>query len=211
MVLVTAVAGALGCGEEARPGRIAEPQFELPRHQLKAEPLDSTTLSAGDAAAGLLDGGAARGCGSARVGAAGAPTLGADCGPAPGAQNVITTAYGSECPEGAQVQWGFLTYEAKTPGDSEVIFWMRTAQTEVDLARSEWVELIVARASESTQVCSFFGPAPCPIDLYVMLGGPPLAHQELAEIAVMLTPSSDDDQAPDVLDWQLNYSCTFNQ
>lgn len=210
MALIAVAAGAPGCGTEERPGPIAEPPSELPRHQLNADPFDSTTLTARDAGVGLLDGSAPQGCGSAGVGAAGAPTLGTDCGLATDA-NVLIKAYGSECPNGSQVQWGFLTYEATTPGDSEVSFRMRTAPTEVELGRAQWVELIVARASERTQVCSFFGPAPCPVDLYVMLGGAPLAHQELAEIAVVLTPSGDASEVPDVLDWQLNYSCTFNQ
>ena len=72
----------------------------------------------------------------------------------------LTERYESECNEESQVQWGFLTYNASTPGDSNVEFRVRTAQTEAELESATFVDLITAQASTDTQVCGFAGPAP---------------------------------------------------
>lgn len=123
----------------------------------------------------------------------------------------ITQTYESECNEDTQVQWGFLTYNTTTPGDSNVTFRIRTAETEAALATATWTDLITAQASPDTQVCAWAGPAPCPIDLYTALGGSPSAHHPFVEMELSLNPSSDGRQPSTLQAWELTYSCPFSQ
>jgi hypothetical protein len=113
--------------------------------------------------------------------------------------------------DGATVQWGFFTYRATTPGDSSVGFRVRTAPREAQLRAADYFALATASAALGTERCAFTGPSPCPIDLFDLLGGAPLAHHPLSELEVVLNPASSDRRVPAVEQWQLNYSCTFNQ
>jgi hypothetical protein len=126
---------------------------------------------------------------------------------------VLTETYASECADDTRVQWGFFTYDSTTPGDSSVRFRIRTANTEAALATAPWIDLATAQASPNTQRCTMGGPAPCPIDLYNVLGGAsaPAVHHNLAQVDVTLTPSSDGTKPSSVQGWQLNYSCPFAQ
>jgi hypothetical protein len=108
------------------------------------------------------------------------------------------------------VQWGFLSYEARTPGDSSVEFRLRTAPTRDELVRARWTHLIRAQASPDTQVCSLFGPEPCPVDLYAVLEGAPRAHHAFAELRLIANPTSDATAMPAVHSWKLNYSCPLS-
>jgi hypothetical protein len=143
---------------------------------------------------------------------AGAPS--GDAGPSTArpvadAPELMTRLYQGECDAAARVQWGFLTYTAHTPGESNITFQIRTANSEAALAAEPWSDLVVAQASPDTQSCTFFGPAPCPIDLYVVLGGAPRAHHLFAEIALSFQRSQAD--TPTLESWQINYSCPFSQ
>ncbi|HKO92426.1 MAG TPA: C-type lectin domain-containing protein [Polyangiaceae bacterium] len=126
---------------------------------------------------------------------------------------VLSETYESECADDTRVQWGFFTYDTTTPSDSNVRFRIRTANTEAGLATATWVDLATAHASPNTQRCSMAGPAPCPIDLYNVLGGgsAPAVHHNFAQVDVTLTPSSDGTEPASVQGWQLNYSCPFAQ
>jgi hypothetical protein len=123
----------------------------------------------------------------------------------------LNERYASQCSEDEGVQWGFFTYEATTPGDSNVTFKIRTALTEADLDDQTWLSLARAQATPDTQVCSVWGPAPCPIDLYVVLGGAPAAHHPFLEVEVLLHAESSGAESSTVQGWQLNYSCPFTQ
>jgi hypothetical protein len=119
--------------------------------------------------------------------------------------------YQGTCEPPSLVQWGFFTYRALTPGDSSIRFAVRSAPTEADLGRATSFDLLTASTALGTARCAFTGPAPCPLDLFVVLGGAPLVHHPIAELAVLLTPASGDGAMPSVEQWSLNYSCTFNQ
>jgi hypothetical protein len=88
---------------------------------------------------------------------------------------------------------------------------LRTAASEAGLESGYFVDLVTASAALGTERCGFTGPAPCPIDLYEVLGGAPLAHEPFAQLHVLLSPTSGDGRLPAVEAWQLTYSCTFNQ
>ncbi len=118
--------------------------------------------------------------------------------------------YEGACDPPSLVQWGFLTYRALTPGDSSIAFAVRVAASEGELARAESFDLLTASTALGTARCGITGPAPCPLDLFVVLGGAPLVHHPFAELSVLLSPASDG-TVPFVEQWRLSYSCTFNQ
>jgi hypothetical protein len=127
-----------------------------------------------------------------------------------GGRPVTTTnTYHGECVDPGVVQWGFLTYEATTPGDSEIAFRIRSAPTSDALARAKYRDLIRASSALGTRRCAVTGPAPCPVDLYVELDGAPLVHYPFAELEVVLRPSSIDGAMPSLQEWKLTYSCAF--
>jgi hypothetical protein len=196
---VSAAALALGCSERERPGRIPDPRGDDAERALSGS---FRTPGGGGASQPDSDGGSVdSGAGTAGVGGAGS----AGSGPVR-----LQQTYEGTCEE-ATVQWGFFTFEAATPSDSSILFRLRTAAAEAELANGVFLDLLTASAARGTDRCGFTGPAPCPIDLYVVLGGAPLAHHPFAQLEVLLSPASSDGRMPAVEEWQLTYSCTFNQ
>lgn len=211
MASVAAVVSS--CAERERPGMIADLQVEDAERTVSGSfraPAGATggaASSSGDDVAG----GSGEGQGDGGVVATDAGTIGA--GSASGTtQGSVTLAqsYQGKC-EDSTVQWGFFTYQTQTPGDSSIVFRVRTASTEVELGHATFLDLITASTALGTGRCSFTGPAPCPIDLYALLGGAPLAHHPFAQLEVLFNPDSDDGRMPGVEEWQLTFSCTFNQ
>jgi hypothetical protein len=202
----------LGCSEQERPSRVRDVRVDDTDRVLTG------SFGPRDAGAGLAGGGAggasscppdATPCAASMAGSSGS-SAGAASSAASDGTLTLRQTYEAVC-EGSTVQWGFLTYRATTPGDSSIEFRVRTAATEDQLLTAEYIDLITASAALGTQRCSFTGPAPCPIDLFVVLGGAPLAHHPLSELELVLRPDSSDGTVPTVDDWNLNYSCTMNQ
>jgi hypothetical protein len=96
-------------------------------------------------------------------------------------------------------------YDTSTPGGSSVAFSARTSPTNVFMGAS--TPLATAQATPSnTQVCTAFGPAGCPKDLYTLLT-PLNAKQKFLELMITMNPSADQLTAPVVNNWDLTYSC----
>lgn len=229
---------AQACTERKRPGRLSDVSAEDSRQVLTGSFRAPTgDAAAGDGPAGgggasgcddasspcggELDAGAtaasstgagSTGAGSTGAGSAGAAGAASGSAPAETSDHPITAreTYAAVC-EDSTVQWGFFIYRATTPGDSSIRMRVRTAPTEDQLQSATFLELANASTVLGTALCSFTGPAPCPIDLFDRLGGAPLAHHPLSELEIVLTPSSTDQRLPTVEEWQLDYSCTFNQ
>jgi hypothetical protein len=212
----------LGCTEQERPNRVADVSVGDARRVLTGSfVVPSPDADAGAGAATGTGGasscsGAATPCMPSSAGASGsgADVTGGDTTPATGTASdgtrTLRQTYEAVC-EDSTVQWGFLTYRATTPGDSSIHFRLRTAPTEDQLTEAEYIDLVTASSALGTERCTFTGPAPCPIDLFVVLGGAPLAHHPLSELEVVLTPASADGNLPTVDEWNLNYSCTLIQ
>jgi hypothetical protein len=170
--------------------------------------LDAGVPVEAEAAAGGQGGSAPASADGGSGGALNAAPSACDAGPCL-LPSVSTRTYEGDCAADMRVQWGFLTYAATTPADSRVQFRIRAAETELELTSASWVELATAQAVPNTQQCTFAGPLPCPIDLYVMLGGSPRAHYAFAEVEVTEAPTSDGTQLSTVQGWQLTFSCAF--
>ena len=131
----------------------------------------------------------------------------------PGVYQPVTyqELYAPSCAPGQQVQWGFFAYDTVTPGDSNVVFQVRTAATQAGLASAPLTTVATAKATPNTQVCPMGGPAPCPIDLFTALGGLPKAQQPFLELVYTLNPTTGNTLPPTVQSWEITYSCPFTE
>ncbi|HZF47668.1 MAG TPA: hypothetical protein VE093_03400 [Polyangiaceae bacterium] len=120
-----------------------------------------------------------------------------------------STTYQGVCPAGTRLQWSYLTWDAKTAGDSNVVFEARSATTQAGLANVAFTSLGTAKALPlpNTEKCSVAGPAPCPISVFNALGGEPGASNEFLELRITLNPSANKTSLPVLNSWQVAYSC----
>jgi len=131
--------------------------------------------------------------------------------PCPGALEKAerSEVYESVCPDGTQVQWGYLAYDAFAPSTSHIDFFVRSASTVQDLANRPWSPLVVAgnEAGDLPEVCPMNGSvSECPVNLYEALGVP-AAKQSVLELRAELVPNQTLSQGPALNSWSLSYSC----
>lgn len=119
-------------------------------------------------------------------------------------RTALTEVYESDCPEGTQVQWGFLGYSASTPRDSRIVLSARAAAHVEDLSSVDMLNLETISAASDNEECEL--AAGCYIDLWDVLGGTPGAQQRVLELGVSLVPSKYN-ETPVLSDWQITYSC----
>ncbi|MDI3291686.1 vWA domain-containing protein [Polyangium sp. 15x6] len=130
----------------------------------------------------------------------------------PGAYTAETFkhVYEATCPTGTKVQWGYFAYDSVTPGDSNLVFAARTADTAAALSGA-FTTLATAKASPAdTQLCTMAGPAPCPVDVYTKLGLPG-ARQSFLEFSVTFNPTTNKGAAPTLNGWEITYSCVDSE
>jgi hypothetical protein len=212
-----AAAAATGCAERERPDRIADPSFADARRVLSG-----SFVAGADAGESGAPPEPAGGSGSSSAGASAVNGSGGGTNAGGATDGVVgpsgTTSdrpvtlrqtYQAVCDD-ATVQWGFFTFAAATPDDSSIVFRLRTAPNQSALPVATYVDLVTASTALRTDRCSFTGPPPCPIDLFVVLDGAPRAHHPLAELEAVLYPASSDGSVPSVEEFNLNYSCTYN-
>ncbi len=119
--------------------------------------------------------------------------------------------YEAVCPDNAGPRWGLLAWDAETPGASRITFEARAAATEVALASGTYEEVGIARAVPSdSQVCPLGGTAPrCPSDVSGELGLPAANQHAFLQVRATLFPEGPN--APTLRDWQITYSCVFDE
>jgi hypothetical protein len=115
--------------------------------------------------------------------------------------------YAPDCGPDHQIQWGYLTYDFSTPDDSKVEVRIRAAETQEELTQAPWQLVATASRALGTETCTPLSLAPCPLDLYELLGGVPNAHAKHVEIMNTALPSSDGASTPTIHSWDLSYSC----
>lgn len=112
--------------------------------------------------------------------------------------------YASDCKSNESVQWESLTWEAATPGDSKIVFSVRAAPGEDELADAAFrVAGTAAAAPENTQICA--PGSDCAVNLFDFLGRPD-ATQKVVELAIDLVPSSTGEPSQ-INDWEVTFSC----
>ena len=110
----------------------------------------------------------------------------------------ITRLYTATCDPGTRPQWGFFTYETRTPGDATVVFDARAGEDPAHLGRTH--PLVVAGTGVDAPVCA----PPCVVDLYAKLGTD--ARGPALQISVTRVPSSRG-ELPTVGGFHSSYSC----
>lgn len=119
-----------------------------------------------------------------------------------------TVSYQASCPPGQSPQWGYLIYEAATPDDSSIGFFIQTSDTDAFGAPPP-TPVVTAKAG--LESCTFAGPDPCPVDLSEALGGLPNSRRKYLQLKMDLLPSSSGAAAPTLHNWQVTYSCADSE
>jgi hypothetical protein len=133
----------LACGERERPDPLSDPPLDGTRRFVGGDFGAPSFPDAGAGGAGLAAGGAAADAGTGPAGGNGG-SAGASGSPVSTSAVPITQTqtYEASCEASRVVQWGFVTFEASTPGDSFITFRVRSAQTEAELAAATFIDLI---------------------------------------------------------------------
>jgi hypothetical protein len=84
--------------------------------------------------------------------------------------------------EKSDTQWGMLDYDVEAEGGSQVVFRVRTADDESDLADAEWLEVV-----------AISGPNGPPVDLAATLEGSDIVPGRFLEVEVLLFAPNDPD------------------
>jgi hypothetical protein len=82
----------------------------------------------------------------------------------------------------SMTQWGMLKYDVEAEGGSQVVFRVRTADDEADLADAEWLDVV-----------SVSGPNGKPVDLGTTLEGSGIEPGKFLEVEVLLFAPNDAD------------------
>ncbi|MEM1033319.1 MAG: hypothetical protein AAGN82_23490 [Myxococcota bacterium] len=116
--------------------------------------------------------------------------------------------YDGDCtgyPEGSSAFWDFLRYDTTIPGDATVTFEVSTSNVSTaDAATGPWQLVATADIANPDAL-----PA-SPVDLRNALGVT-AAQAPFAALRVTVNPTSSGANTPSVDDWDLQYSCEFNQ
>jgi hypothetical protein len=108
--------------------------------------------------------------------------------------------------------WGLLTYNASIPGGATIEFWGRNgvgatdAEAATDAAAKSYSLLL--SADSSLEVCALDGTLPCPLDLTEALGLGSFQGHHL-DLKIVLNP--DAAEPPFLSNWDITYSCVFDQ
>jgi hypothetical protein len=130
------------------------------------------------------------------------------CGGTPATPLTVTETYEAICPDDTSPVWGFLAWQSETPGASTVRFRVRSADTLGQLALATFEDLGTARRTPNTQICAPGTVAGCPVYVANAVGQRD-AKRNAIELEITLTP--DGANVPRLDDWQLTYSCAFDQ
>lgn len=120
---------------------------------------------------------------------------------------VFTQTYQATCSDEQYPLWQFLSYDTTNASGGEVQFRVRSAATAADLAAATWLDARIATQSEP-DCRAGSGVVGCPVDLVVLLGEH--STDELLELEITVTPSSGG-QSPSADNWELTFTCPFNQ
>lgn len=116
---------------------------------------------------------------------------------------VIEEDYEATCPDQMAPLWNTLRWDSSTPGASDVTF-----EATTDSGGSA-VYTTIGQASLDGDVCNDFGPSPCPIDVTAALGLGTTNHPDTLYLRITLDPDGSD--AATLEDWELTYSCRYDQ
>lgn len=118
--------------------------------------------------------------------------------------------YEPTCDDDRGVVWDFLTYEATISGDASLTLRARTATSRDALAGAPFVDLVFASGATAITSCTAFGPDPCPLDLFELLGTAS-ATQDVLELQVVTTTSTTALGTSTLDHWDVRFTCAPDQ
>ncbi|MFC1642376.1 hypothetical protein ACFL5O_06780 [Myxococcota bacterium] len=98
--------------------------------------------------------------------------------------------YAAVCPRGQRPQWGYLTYDSVTPGNSSILFEVAPGANP-----TAFKQTAVAAGNDS----------PVPVHLFPVLGDPD-AFDPTLHLRMTLRPSGSD--VPELDSWNVSFSCS---
>jgi hypothetical protein len=128
----------------------------------------------------------------------------------PAGSNYTPTSYSTSfdgldsCPSGSHVQWGSYVWNATTPGNSYIQFFVTAADTAADLGTATEIAtpLATAQASPNTQVGS------ASVSAFLKAQNVAASQQNFLKIRSYLVPTSPGGQQTPVLNsWTMNIDC----
>jgi hypothetical protein len=123
------------------------------------------------------------------------------------------------CPAGSAPQWSVFTYDSLIPsnssGQGSVLIQAQVAPVVNGVVGKfgPWVTFAnTAPPSNDPAVCPFVGGlGPCPKDIFALLGGLPAAADAAMNLRVVLTPTPDGQAIPELIGWQVAFSCVNSE
>lgn len=116
--------------------------------------------------------------------------------------------YDGDCtgyPAGSSSFWDFLSYDTTIPGDATVEFAISVSNiSEMDAQMGPWTTVATATNASPDALPG------APIDLRSALSVAE-AQAPYAALRIRINPTSNGSNTPTVDDWDLQYSCEFNE
>jgi hypothetical protein len=116
-----------------------------------------------------------------------------------------TQTYPTNCADNQYPLWQFLTYDTTNTQGGDVLFRVRTADTEAGLAGATWTT--AKTATQAAPDCKP-GIATCPVDMVALLGNG--ASKPFLQLEMTVTPTSLG-KTPTLDSWQVTFTCPYNQ
>lgn len=122
---------------------------------------------------------------------------------------VETNTYQATCPANSYPSWGLLTWNTATPGAANITFEGRVATTSSGLATATYSALkTVTSTPTNNQVCSI---STCPLDLTNSFWGAGGKANQPAFMELRITMNGSGASNPTLKDWNVTYSCRYDQ
>jgi len=119
-----------------------------------------------------------------------------------GSANQIVEEYIAICPDDMAPLWGSLAWDTTLPGASDVTF-------EGSETGGAGTFVALGEASDEGAICSLVGPSPCPVDLTAEMGFGTANHPDRLYLRMTVTPDGAD--VPTLNDWDVTYTCRYDQ
>jgi hypothetical protein len=118
---------------------------------------------------------------------------------------IYTQTYATNCADNQYPLWQFLTYDTTNTQGGDVLFRVRTADTEAGLASATWT---TARTATQAAPDCRPGIATCPVDMVTLLGNG--SAKPNLQLEMTVTPTSLG-KTPSLDSWQVTFTCPYNQ
>lgn len=129
-----------------------------------------------------------------------------------------TVQFEGVCPTGTRPQWGYLSYNALVPGDSELDIEVRSSGSSAftgafhDIAKVTTLDDLLDPPRLDTAACLATDPDPeCPVNLWTTLDGPPEGTNPFLEVRWTIKRSTNTRLAPQLHSIETTFTCPWTE